>query len=759
MIENISKIISQLTLEEKASLCSGLNNWQSKPIERLNIPSIYMTDGPHGLRREGDDGFGNSEPATCFPTASCLASTWNVGLIEEVGKAIGEECQAQGVQIILGPGANIKRSPLNGRNFEYYSEDPIVSGDMAAALINGIQSEGVAACLKHYAVNNQETERMSINVKVDERAMREIYLAGFERAVKKSQPMTMMCAYNKINGVFASEDKSLLHDILKTEWNFEGIVMSDWGAVHDRVEALKAGLHFEMPGNGGINDKKIVEAVQNGQLEEERLDEIVREWLQVIMKTHEAKGKIDAFEKYDHHSLARKAAAEGIVLLKNDAGILPIEYKYKKVAIIGRFAMMPRVQGLGSSNVNPTMKDDVYGALLRLTPSFAERDFLYADGYDEDHETNNLLLLNAQSVAQNAEVALVFIGLPDSFETEGADRKHLGIPESHQALIEKVTDVQPNTVVILYNGSPVEMPWANKVPAIVEGWLGGQGSGRAMASILLGKTNPSGKLTETFPKKLEDNPSFLHFPGTLKDVKYGESIFVGYRYYEKKGIKPLFPFGHGLSYTKFTYSDIKLSANEMTDEDTLKVSLKVKNSGKSKGKEVVQLYVKAKNSTIIRPIKELKGFEKVKLKPKAEKKVSFELSKRDFAFYDEETKSWKVDKGAYEILVGSSSADIRLKAVVEIQTVQNKLPKLTKYASLKEYLKHPKGNDLLKPLYDKMLNHMSRSVPDDQPAKQKEVRQFFVHILNDLPLYKLETFSEGRISREQLQEIVVSVNS
>ncbi len=755
MKTRIESLLTQLTLEEKAALCSGQNNWSSQPIERLNIPSIYMTDGPHGLRREADDGFGNSLPATCFPTAACLASSWNTDLLTRVGEAIGKECQTQGVQILLGPGANIKRSPLNGRNFEYFSEDPIVSGEMAAALISGIQSQGVGTSLKHYVANNQEFERMSINAQVDERALREIYLAGFEIAVKKAQPYTLMCAYNKINGVFGSENTYLLHDILKKEWQYKGIVMSDWDAVHDRVAGIKAGLHLEMPGNEGVNDRKIIEAVRNGNLDESRLDEVLTEWLNIILTLQDAKQENATFNTKEHHQLAQEAASEGIVLLKNEANLLPLDtQKTASIAVIGQFSQQPRFQGSGSSRVIPTDVDNLFDSLSAQLPN---GNLTYAAGYDKAHKVDDQLISEAVKTAQNSELAIICVGLPESFETEGIDRKHIKLPESHRTLVEQILKVQPNTIVILTNGSPVEMPWLNEASTVVEGWLFGQGGGAAMANILTGKINPSGKLTETFPIRLEDSPSFLHFPGTAKEVKYSEGIFVGYRYFEKKKIKPLFPFGHGLSYTTFEYSNLMVSNSKIADNGLLIVQFSITNTGKTTGKESAQLYIQDVESSIIRPEKELKHFAKIALAPNETKEIKFELNRRDFAFYDPISKSWKVEKGNFNLLIGASSTDIRLQKTIHIHTVHNQLPPLDQYSTIKEFLAHPVGQPLVQPIYEDLLAFATRSVPDDQPEKQQEIKQFFVYIFNDMPFYKIEAVSNGRISEAQLQEILAQL--
>lgn len=754
---NIQHLLSNLTLEEKAALCSGLDNWRTKPIERLGIPSIMMTDGPHGLRKEKGEGFGNSEQATCFPTAVALASTWNTDLIEQVGAAIGEECQAQDVQILLGPGSNIKRSPLNGRNFEYYSEDPIVSGKMAAAFIKGVQSQGVGTSLKHFAVNNQEFERMTVNVQVDERTMREIYLQGFEITVKEAQPTTLMCAYNRINGTFAAEHRYLLHDILKKEWGFEGFVMSDWGAVHDRVEGIKAGLQLEMPGNDGMNDQKIIEAVQNETLQEERLDEMVADLLGVILKLAAQKKENATFDIVAHHSLAQKVAAEGIVLLKNEDAILPISKKrFQDVAVIGNFAENPRFQGGGSSRVNPTHLDIPFQEIYRNLATGMGVSF--CNGYPQADVMDEELLKDAQETAQYADVAIVFVGLPNSYETEGADRHHINMPPNHIRLIEAVAEVQPNTIVVLQNGSAIAMPWADKVKGIVESWLGGQGGGAAIADVLFGRVNPSGKLTETFPKKLEDTPAFLNFPGENRQVVYGEGRFVGYRYYDKKQIEPLFPFGFGLSYTTFEYIKMELNHEFMTNEDTLQVSVTLRNTGSRAGQEIVQVYVGSNDNFPNACAKELKAFAKVVLKVGEEKTVTMQLNWRDFAFYDTRYKSWATISNSFNILVGSSSKDIHLQESIHFQSTQNLAPIFDRYTTFKELIVHPKSSDLASPMMEKLMNmmFMDAEFPDEQ--SRKDAFEFGKAVVLDLPLFKAVSFTKGKISEEMVEELLGKVN-
>lgn len=756
MNDRIKALLGALTLAEKASLCSGFGNWDTKSIPHLDIPALYMTDGPHGLRKEAGDGFGNSIPATCFPTASALSASWNPALLHEIGQAIGRECQAQDVDIILGPGINIKRHPLNGRNFEYFSEDPYLSGKLAASFVRGIQSEGVGTSVKHYAVNNQEFERMTISAEVDERTLREIYLAGFEIVVKEAQPWTIMAAYNQVNGTFASEDKGLLTDILMKEWTFEGLAVSDWSAVQDRVAGIRAGLHLEMPGNQGINDRKIVAAVEAGELDEGALDQIVARILAVTFRAEASRKPDSTADLKAHHTLARQMAGECIVLLKNEASILPLQAeKTPTVAIIGQFAKQTRFQGGGSSLLNPTQVSQAWDELLALGEDAF--DFSYAPGYDESHEQDPTLIQEAVEAAQAAACAVLFVGLPDDFESEGIDRTHLDIPSSHQALIEAVAAVQPQTVVVLYNGAPITMPWLDRVQAVVEGWLGGQAIGGAIADVLLGKVNPSGKLGETFPQALQDTPAYLNWPGYGGKVQYGEGVFVGYRYYHTKGVKPLFPFGFGLSYTSFDLSNMSLSATSIKDTDELHVSITLTNTGQVAGKEVVQLYVRDVASSIIRPERELRAFEKVELLPGASKEVVLTLDARAFSFYDVKSKGWIVENGQFEILVGTSSEHI---AAIETVDVSNATPiklALTPNSLLKDYLKHPDCGTEVQGIVDGFVNQMTSTIPATEVSRRKQVSQFFTYIIHDLPLYKLPQLTLGEVSEEQVEKILEMV--
>ncbi|WP_340022045.1 glycoside hydrolase family 3 C-terminal domain-containing protein [Paenibacillus sp. FSL K6-1096] len=669
-ITEIRNLISQMTLEEKAGLCSGLDFWNTKGIERLGIPSVMVTDGPHGLRKQQGSadhlGLNDSVPATCFPSAAGLASSWDRDLIYRVGEALGTECQVENVAVLLGPGNNIKRSPLNGRNFEYFSEDPFLASEMAASHVKGVQSQGVGTSLKHFAANNQEHRRMSVDAVIDERTLCEIYLASFEGTVKQSQPWSVMSSYNQVNGEYASESHRLMTRILRDEWGFEGFVMSDWGAVNERVEALKAGLELEMPSSGGIGDAKIVDAVNSGELPVETLDLAVERMLSFIFKSVENRNPQAVFDVEKHHQLAREVARESMVLLKNEDGILPLAGS-GRIAVIGEFARKPRYQGGGSSHVNPSRMDDAFEELQAVAGTSAS--FTYARGYElENDDTSADLLREACDTAAKADAAVLFLGLPDRYESEGYDRSHLQLPASHQALLEAVAAVQSEIIVVLSNGSPVEMPWLPQAKAVLEGYLGGQAFGGAVADLLFGEVSPSGKLAETFPMKLSDNPSFLNFPGEGDTVEYKEGLFVGYRYYDKKEIEPLFPFGFGLSYTQFEYSSLLLDQTRIQDTDTVQVSVTVKNTGSRAGKEVVQLYVSDVESSVIRPLQELKGFAKIELQPGEERVVTFTLDKRSFAYYNVQLGDWHVESGQFQIAVGSSSRDIRLSAELEVES-------------------------------------------------------------------------------------------
>ncbi|MCH5190551.1 MAG: glycoside hydrolase family 3 C-terminal domain-containing protein [Oscillospiraceae bacterium] len=673
-----AETIAQMTLEEKASLCDGFDYWHSQGVDRVGIKSISLNDGPHGIRKKGDPEQNKGEtnllkgvPAICFPTASATACSWDPELIGKMGEALGDECLKEQVSVLLGPGTNIKRSPLCGRNFEYFSEDPLLAGEMAAAFINGVQSKGIGTSLKHYAANNQETRRMTVNTVADERTLREIYLAPFETAVKKAQPWTIMCAYNRLNGEYCAENKWLLTDVLRDDFGFEGIVVTDWGAENERVPGLLAGQELEMPTSSGEGTRKIVEAVKNGTISEEVLDKAVDKLIELSKKAEKVLGTY-TYDAAAHHKLAREIASQCMVLMKNDGKILPLK-KDAKLAVIGEMAKKPRYQGAGSSLINPIQLDNAFDTLTEMGITFD-----YAPGYStakKNKTSDDTFVAEAVEKAKNADVAVLFIGLTDEFETEGNDRKHLSIPALHNRLVNEVLKVNKNVVVVLSGGASIEMPWADNVPAILNGFLTGQASGSAVCDVLFGDVNPSGKLAETYPYALEDNSSANYFPGTPVSVEYREGIYVGYRYYDKADKAVRFPFGHGLSYTEFQYSDIKLSADSIKDTDTLTVCFKIKNVGDRDGAEVAEVYVNDVESTIYRPVKELKGFKKVFLKAGEEKEVSITLDKRAFAYYNVNLGDWHVESGEFKILVGSSSRDIRLTASVNVDsTVQAEIP-------------------------------------------------------------------------------------
>lgn len=659
-------IISKMTLQQKADFCSGKDFWHLQENEELGLPSIMVCDGPHGLRKKKDQKekgeLMSSKPATCFPTAVTTASSWNPELIEEMGKALGEECLEEKVSVLLGPGINIKRSPLCGRNFEYFSEDPYLAGRIGTSFVKGVQSMGVGTSLKHFAANNQETRRMTVDSVVDERTLREIYLAAFEPVVKEAQPWTVMNAYNRLNGEYCAEHEWLLNKVLREDWGFEGIVVTDWGANNDKVLGLKAGQDLEMPTSFGIAAAKIVEAVNNGELEESVLDTCVDRIVDLILKSKESLRDY-VYDKEDHHALARKIAGESMVLLKNKNNMLPLD-KSKKIALIGEMAKNPRYQGAGSSLINPTKLDNSFDELMNEGVSLE-----YAPGYERksDKPAENLIA-EAVEIAKNADVAVLFVGLTESYETEGNDRKHINLPESHNALVDAVCAVCEKVVVVLSGGCPVTMPWLDKVDAVLNGYLGGQAGGSAIVDILLGKVNPSGKLAETYPTSLEAVASSANFPGNPLTVEYREGIYVGYRYFDTAKKDVLFPFGYGLSYTSFEYSDMKLSADSIKDTDTVTVSFKVKNTGAVAGAETAQVYVKDTESTVFRPEKELKGFKKVFLAPGEEKEVTITLDKRAFAYYNVNLGDWHVETGTFEVLVGASSRDIKLTETVNVES-------------------------------------------------------------------------------------------
>ncbi len=660
------KLVAQMSIEAKASLMSGSSFWDLQPVEEFGLGKVMVSDGPHGLRKQGAKsdhmGLSAAVPATCFPTAVTLASSWDVALIREVGAAIGRECMAESVSVLLAPGVNIKRSPLCGRNFEYYSEDPYQAGEMASAFVGGVQSTGVGTSLKHFAVNNQEAQRMVVDTLVDPRSLFEIYLPAFETTVKQVQPWTLMCAYNRFNGVYCSENETLLTDILRDRWGFKGLVVTDWGAVNDRVRGVAAGLELEMPSTGGVNDRQVAAAVQEGRLQEAHLDRAASRVTELILAAQNNATALEVDFKA-HHALARKAAAEGAVLLKNEANVLPLTPK-DSVALIGAFAKTPRYQGAGSSQVNATQIDT---PLALWREKLGEENVTYAQGFDAELATEDKALIEeAVALAKQAKVAIVMAGLPPLFEAEGFDRAHLRQPAQIENLIEAVAAANPNTVVVLSNGAPIEMPWIDATPAVLEIYLAGQAGAGALVDLVYGEVNPSGKLAETFPLHLEDSPSQQNFATHPRQLVYREGLNVGYRYFTSHDVPVLFPFGHGLSYTKFTYSDAQVLSPWSPDSEQISVSVKVSNSGTLAGAEVVQIYVRDVESIPYRPDRELKAFQKITLQAGETRELEFTLARRAFAYFDIELDDFDVEPGAFDILFAASATDIRQTLRVDL---------------------------------------------------------------------------------------------
>ena len=653
-------LISKMSLIEKASLCVGADYWSTKAIEKLNIPSIRMSDGPNGLRLQHNKadnlGINQSEVSTCFPSLSTLANSWSKEISFEYGKALGNESKSAGVDIVLGPGINIKRSPLCGRNFEYFSEDPYLTGILGSYYVMGLQENNVGACIKHFAGNNQENRRRTIDAIIDARTLNEIYLKAFELIVKKAKPWAIMSAYNKVNGTYCSENKKII-SIAKKQWGFDGIFITDWGANNDRVKALLAGLELEMPGGRGNGIDEIVEAVETGKISEEDLDKIVDNILKIALKTNK-KERNQKYNKEEHHKIALKIAEESIVLLKNDESVLPI--KNNKIAIIGDMAKNPRYQGAGSSTVNPFK-------LENLVAVFEEEKFniTYAKGYERvKSNEDEMLKEEAVAIAKENDIVIICVGLTENYESEGMDRTTLDLPENQNRLIEEICKVNKNVIVVLSNGSVVTMPWKDKVKSIITGYLGGEAGSHAMVNCLIGKVNPSGKLAETYPLKLQDVPCYNYFPGSELTVEYKESIYVGYRYYNTTNIKVAFPFGYGLSYTNFEYSNLKTEVIN----DRIIIDFKIKNIGVVSGKEIAQVYISKNNSKVYRPRRELKEFAKVEIEPGNTKKISIELLKSDLAIYNSKEKKWEIEEGQYKISIGKSVENIVLEGEVYIES-------------------------------------------------------------------------------------------
>ena len=759
--EKIQNLIAQMTLEEKAGMCSGSDFWHLKGVERLGIPSVMVTDGPHGLRKQADSadhlGINESEKAICFPAGCATASSFDRDLIRRQGETIGQECQAMNVSTILGPAMNIKRSPLGGRNFEYYSEDPYVSTEMAAAMIEGVQSKNVGTSAKHFVANNQEKRRMTNSSDVDERTLREIYLASFEGAVKKAKPWTVMSSYNRINGKFVGDSREYLTDILRNEWGFDGYVVSDWGAVNDRVKALSAGLDLEMPPGNYENDELIAKAVKEGSLEERVVDQACERILNIIFLYTENRDLSAEFDYEKDHQTAAEIEAECMVLLKNENEILPLTGD-KKIAFIGKYAKTPRYQGGGSSHINSWKVESAFEAAKEI-PELA--NVIFAEGYqDEKDEVVEALQEEAVKTAKEADVAVLFLGLPDNFESEGYDRKHMNLPKCQNELVQKILEVQKHVVVVLHNGSAILMPWKDQVEGIVEAYLGGEAVGKATVEILTGRKNPCGRLAETFPLRVEDTPCYLTYGKGYDNAEYQEGVFVGYRYYTYRNMKTAFPFGYGLSYTTFAYEDLQIDKKEMSDKEKVQVSVKVKNTGNRSGKTVVQLYVEAPQTEVVRPVRELKGFEKIFLEAGEEKTVKFTLDERAFAYWNTQIHDWYVEDGEYQIRIGENADQMCLGETITVHSTKE-IPKTYSLNScLGELMRDPKAQAVMAPFMQGMAQNkeateMAEAQENDESGAINQ--EMMAAMMDAMPLRQLLSFVPG-MKREMLEQMVNALN-
>ena len=669
---DIPRLLRELTLEEKAALLDGSDRWHTEPVDRpaVSVPAVMLADGPHGLRKQTPEAARldqrGSYPATCFPPAVGLSSSWDPDLLRRVGEALGDEARAAGVAVLLGPGINMKRSPLCGRNFEYLAEDPFLAGELAAAFVEGVQSRGVGTSLKHFAANNQETDRRYVSAEVDERTLREIYLAAFERVVTRSQPWTVMCSYNKVNGVYAAENRWLLTDVLRGDWGFEGLVMSDWDAVNLREDGVAAGLDLEMPTSNGVGRRRILQAVRSGRLSEADVDRCASRVLELVDRCLPALADGGTFDPDAHHALAREAATRSAVLLKNDGGLLPLAPTGGMVAVVGELARTPRYQGAGSSLVVPSRLDDALSALQQALAG--RREVTFAPGYEVESDTADpALVAGAVEHARSADVVVLFLGLPPSYESEGYDREHMDLPAAQVELLEAVAAVNERVVVVLSNGSAVTVePWQAHAPALLEGWLLGQAGGGALADLLLGEVDPSGRLTETLPLRHAQTPAVGSFPGEHGTVRYGEGLLIGYRWYDSRELDVAYPFGHGLSYTTFEYTDLATEVSEAGGASRVEVSVSVTNAGARAGREVVQVYVSDPESSVFRPAQELKGFAAVALEAGETRRVRVPLDARAFSWWHVGSSRWVLEGGAFEVRVGASSRDVRLSTVVEL---------------------------------------------------------------------------------------------
>ncbi|PWJ47840.1 beta-glucosidase [Quadrisphaera granulorum] len=754
-------VLASLTLEEKASLLDGADFWHTQPLPEHGVPAVMVTDGPHGLRKQPADGdhlgIGGSVPATCFPPAAGLASSWDVDLLQRVGEALGEECRAEGVAVLLGPGVNMKRTPLCGRNFEYFSEDPVLAGDLAAALVRGVQSQGVGTSLKHFAANNQETHRMSISAEVDERTLREVYLTAFERVVRDAQPWTVMCSYNRINGVYASQDPWLLTQVLRQEWGFEGLVVSDWGAVDDRPLGVAAGLDLEMPSSSGASTAKVLAAVRDGRLSEDDVDRAARRVLRLVAQAQPGLAEPRPYDAAAHHALAREAAQRSAVLLKNEPvsshggdPLLPLDPAAwpdgGTVAVVGEMARTPRYQGAGSSQVVPTQLDN---ALTALREGLAGTEVRFAPGYALEEDDDGELAAEAVVAARDADVVLLFLGLPGSYESEGFDRTHLDLPASQLALLDAVLEVNESVVVVLSNGSAVRLhPWTDRVPAVLEGWLLGQAGGSATADLLLGRVSPSGRLAETLPLRLEDTPAYTSFPGEGGVVRYGEGVFIGYRWYDTRRAPVAFPFGHGLTYTTFLYEELDVEVTGSGAGAGVRVAVRVTNTGRVAAAEVVQVYVADPEALVARPDFELKAFTRVELEPGQSRTVRFELDARALSYWSPTARRWVVEGGAFEVRVGASSREDRLSQTVQV-TGEDLTPPVAVDAEISTWLEHPVAGPALRSVLSRSGGGFAGMV--DDPAHGAMFRA--------IPLVRMARFPGFPATEAELAEIAARANA
>ena len=771
------RIIDNLDIKEKAYLLTGKSFWTIGGLEKHGLQNIIVSDGPHGLRRAIDptEAGGNSESikAVCFPTASAQACSFDEDLLFNLGKLLGDVCQAENVQVLLGPANNIKRTPLCGRNFEYYSEDPLLAGKLSAALIKGVQSKGIGTSLKHFVANNQEKSRMTINAIIDERTLREIYLTAFEIPVKESKPWTIMGSYNRINGYYACQNSYLLNDILRTEWKFNGLVMSDWGAVDQLHESIEAGMDVEMPTSGAVGPEKIIKAVKKGKISLASVDEATKHVVELIEKSKSNRKPETTFSKDDHHQKAREIGRECIVLLKNESDILPLtKEKYNSIALIGDFAIHPRFQGGGSSHINSYKVDTLLDEFNKLENNYS---LTFAQGFDRTKDTTDEnMVQEAVTLAKNSDIVVACIGLPDRYENEGVDRSHLNLPPNQLSLLDALTAVNKNIVVVLSIGSVVKLPFIDKIKGLVCNWLLGEAGAGATFDVLTGLHNPSGKLAESFIKKEQDDPSFGNYPG-IDEVEYKEGIFIGYRFHDYYNKEVEFPFGFGLSYTTFEYSNLQLSKESIKDDEELKCTVTIKNTGRLAGKEIVQFYVSEVNPLIERPPRELKGFRKVSLESGESKTIDFNLTKRSFAYYNVNLKDWHVSSGEFIVSIAKSSRNIVLEKKITVQsTVENnnnvtqekvfvkrfypkKSKKITRNTKLEDLQHHPIGISIYRQIEKQFSKSMGLDTPDQENAVLDEHSSN--EFINNLPLRDLVNFSQGKdLSERKMNQLILILN-